>query len=247
MQNQPNLMRYLDLTFADPAENLACDEALVQSCENERRGALLRVWQATQYFVVAGHSNKIGAEVDQRACAADQVRVLRRCTGGGTVLQGPGCLNYALILPHEEGQGFADLARVYSFVLERHRRVFNELTGATITMQGTSDLTVGGRKFSGNSQYRRRSWTLIHGTILLDLDFTRIERYLPMPSKEPGYRQHRPHSDFLRNLYLASEPVKHALRDAWGAIHELETLPLAAIEALARDRYSRPEWNLKFR
>ena len=139
-------MRYLDLTFDDPAANLACDEALIQSCEGERFEGLLRVWQPTEYFVVAGHSNKIGAEVNQGACAADQVRVFRRCTGGGTVLQGPGCLNYALIMRHEVGQGLGDLSRAYGFVLERHRRVFNEMTGETIMAQGISDLTLWGRK-----------------------------------------------------------------------------------------------------
>jgi lipoate---protein ligase len=239
-------MRYLDLSFADPAENLACDEALIQWCEAERRDGILRVWQPIQYFVVAGHSNKITVEVDQSACAADQLPVFRRCTGGGAVLQGPGCLNYALVFYHNEGERLGDLTRAYRFVLERHRRLFAELTGETVTVQGTSDLAVAGRKFSGNSQYRRRSWTLVHGTFLLHFDLARIERYLPMPSKEPGYRQHRPHRNFLVNLDLASDLVKYSLRQTWGATQDLEAPPFLLIDALVRERYSCPEWNLKF-
>lgn len=239
-------MRYLDLSFADPAENLACDEALIQWCEAEGRDGILRVWQPTRYFVVAGHSNKIASEVDQSACAADQLPVFRRCTGGGTVLQGPGCLNYALVLYHNHGERFGDLTRSYRFVLERHRRLFAELTGETVTVQGTSDLTVAGRKFSGNSQYRRRSWTLVHGTFLLHLDLRRIERYLPMPSKEPAYRQHRRHESFLVNLELAGDLVKCSLRKIWGATQDLQGPPFDLIDALVRERYSRPEWNLKF-
>jgi lipoate-protein ligase A len=239
-------MRYLDLSFADPAQNLACDEALLQWREAEPGEGVLRVWQPDQYFVVAGHSNKIALEVDQKACAADQVPVFRRCSGGGAVLQGPGCLNYALLLSHEESSNLSDLTRAYRFVLERHRRLFADLTGEAVTVQGTSDLALDGRKFSGNSQYRKRSWTLVHGTFLLHFNFARVERYLPMPSKEPGYRRHRPHGEFLRNVELASDVVKHSLRVSWGATRVLEAPPAPWIDALARKRYTRPEWNLKF-
>lgn len=239
-------MKYLDLSFAEPAENLACDEALMQWCEHERRDGVLRIWQPRQYFVVAGYSNKIAVEVNQSACAADRVPVFRRCTGGGAVLQGPGCLNYALIFRHEEGEWLGDLTRSYRYVLERHRQLFAVLIGVPVAVQGTSDLVVAGRKFSGNSQYRRRSWTLVHGTFLLQFDFARIERYLPMPSKEPGYRQHRPHGDFLLNLSIATDFVKQSLRETWGARQDLGAPPQLVIDALVRERYSRPEWNLKF-
>lgn len=240
------MTRYLDLSFADPAQDLACDEALLQWREAQGGEALLRVWQPNQYFVVAGHSNKIAMEVDRAACAADQVPVLRRCSGGGSVLQGPGCLNYALIFNHEEGSGLGDLTRAYRFVLERHCRLFAELTGQAVSVQGTSDLALSGRKFSGNSQYRKRSWSLVHGTFLLHFDLARVERYLRMPSKEPSYRRHRPHGDFLRNLDIADHVVKHSLRVSWGAAEDLEAPPLSSIAALAGDRYTRQEWNFKF-
>jgi len=92
-------MKYLDLTLDDAAGNLACDEALLQAHETERLdGELLRVWEAQKYFVVLGHSNRIAAEVEIEACERRAIPVLRRMSGGGAVLQGPGCLNYSLIL-----------------------------------------------------------------------------------------------------------------------------------------------------
>jgi lipoate-protein ligase A len=239
-------MRYLDFSFADPAHNLACDEALLQWCAVEGGEGVLRLWQPSQYFVVTGHSNKIALEVDESACAADQVPLFRRCSGGGTVLQGPGCLNYALIFEHEKGPGLGDVMRAYRFVLERHRQLFMDLSGEAVAVGGTSDLVVAGCKFSGNSQYRKRNWTLVHGTFLLQFDVARIERYLRMPSKEPAYRQRRAHGDFLRNLHLACDVVKDALRKTWGATQDLKAAPFPIIEALVRDRYMRPEWNLKF-
>src|SRR5205823_14828569 len=91
-------MKCFDLTLPTPEENLACDEALLDSCEEGRSDELLRFWQPAQYFVVLGYSNKVSTEVKLPFCGENRIPVLRRCTGGGTVLQGPGVLNYSLIL-----------------------------------------------------------------------------------------------------------------------------------------------------
>jgi lipoate-protein ligase A len=239
-------MKYLDLNFSEPMKNLACDEVLIDCCEREHGDAVLRVWEASRYFAVTGYSNRVAAAVDQVACAADGVSVLRRFTGGGAVLQGPGCLNYSLIFRHEKSEAHGDITRSYHYVLNRHREMFAALTGASVTVEGTSDLAIGGRKFSGNSQYRRRLWTLVHGTFLLNFDLARIARYLPMPSKEPPYRSHRPHENFLVNLHIDASAVKQALRRVWNAMDELEAPPQAVIDSMVRQRYARPEWNFKF-
>ena len=84
-------MRYCDLTLSTPAENLACDEALLQLAEEDgAAGEILRVWEPMQYFVVVGYANRVATEVNLPFCQDNGVPVLRRCTGGGTVLQGPG-------------------------------------------------------------------------------------------------------------------------------------------------------------
>src|SRR5688572_6131078 len=94
----PCSMRWLDLTFPTPAENLACDEALLDLCEAGFADEVLRFWESPTHFVVVGYGNKVDSEVEVAACRADGIPILRRCTGGGTVLQGPGCLNYSLVL-----------------------------------------------------------------------------------------------------------------------------------------------------
>src|SRR5215831_6230774 len=86
-------MELFDFTFATPAENLACDEALLDACERNGSGEVLRFWEPHGYFVVVGYGNSIATEVNLAACEAERIPVLRRCSGGGTVLQGPGCLN----------------------------------------------------------------------------------------------------------------------------------------------------------
>src|SRR5437868_3728954 len=87
-----------DLAFSTPEENLACDEALLDLCEETGGQEILRLWEPTRYFVVVGYGNKVETEVHVSFCHERAIPILRRCTGGGTVLQGPGLLNYALIL-----------------------------------------------------------------------------------------------------------------------------------------------------
>src|SRR5262245_28828367 len=95
-------MRLLDLTLPTPAENLACDDALLELCEQAGGGEVLRFWEPGQHFIVLGYANQVRAEVKLEACRTDGLGVFRRCSGGGAVLQGPGCLNYSLIVPIPE-------------------------------------------------------------------------------------------------------------------------------------------------
>lgn len=239
-------MKYLDLTCADAARNLACDEALLEDFEQARSGAqLLRLWQPANYFVVLGHGNRRCTEVATDACIADGIPILRRCSGGGTVLQGPGCLNYSLIL-RQDNFPSGQVQAAFDFVLARHRRCLEGLRAGPVSVQGLSDLTLGGRKFSGNAQYRRRDYVLVHGTFLLHFDLARIGKYLPMPAKQPDYRQRRNHCDFLVNAEVDPATLSERLRQAWHAVETFTAIPAETIDRLMDERYSRVAWNEKF-
>jgi lipoate-protein ligase A len=238
-------MKYLDLTYTDPAANLACDEALLSHCESFDTGNVLRLWEPTQYFVVVGYSNRVGVEVNVAACENKKIPIFRRFSGGGAVLQGPGCLNYSLIIKNEHVASFHSIALSFHAVLEPHRHLFTRLTGEAVQIEGTSDLAIGGKKFSGNSQHRKHHYTLFHGTVLLHLDFALIEATLRMPSKQPGYRQERTHSEFLTNLAVDAECARRGLKEEWKVVGTFQ-LPSSHIEQRLRDRYSQPQWNFRF-
>jgi lipoate-protein ligase A len=111
-----------------------------------------------------------------------------------------------------------------------------------IETKGFTDLTIGNRKFSGNSQRRRLRHLMFHGTILLHLDLSRVERYLRFPSKQPEYRKSRGHGDFIMNLKLEVPSVKQALASAWKATVRTYTIPSHRIETLVDQRYGIEEW-----
>ncbi len=238
-------MFLLTQTFTTPEENLACDEALLNLCEDGRTGEVLRFWESQQYFVVLGSSNQVAGEVDEHACRMARIPILRRHSGGGTVLQGPGCLNFSLILNIEPDSPTRNITETTRFVMERHAAVLTRLLGEEVKMQGSSDLTIAGRKFSGNAQRRRLKALLFHGTFLLHFDLGMIERFLRMPPRQPDYRARRSHLDFVRNIELPTEHVVDALRDAWQATTPITDIPSTHIRALVDEKYARPEWNFK--
>lgn len=240
-------MKYLELTYSNAAQNLACDEALLEFFEQSLSGEeLLRLWQSDKYFVVLGHGNQWRQEVDASACAAHGIPVLRRCSGGGTVLQGPGCLNYSLIL-RQDNFTDASVRAAFDFVLDRHRSCLERLLGSPVSIRGISDLTLGERKFSGNAQYRKRHYVLVHGTFLYDFDLRSMEIFLKVPTKQPAYRRQRGHNNFLVNLEVAVKRLRESLQTCWSAGDGFDATPLESmVRRLLRERYQCTEWNNKF-
>jgi lipoate-protein ligase A len=239
-------MQFIDISFDTPEENLACDDALLDLCENGDDGEVLRFWDSATPFVVVGHANKTAAEVHTDACRRDDVPVLRRISGGGAVLQGPGCLNFSLILKIPSSGPLLSITGANRFITEEHARVLRQTLGESVRAQGLSDVALGTMKFSGNAQRRRRRSLLFHGTFLLSFDIPRVERSLAMPSRQPEYRQNRAHSDFLTNAISTAAQIKDTLKKLWRVERQLSHLPLDRIRALVRNRYASPEWNFRF-
>ena len=235
-------MRLLDLTLPTPAENLACDEALLDACE-AGGPEVLRFWEAQNYFVVVGYGNHVATEVEVEACRREGIPILRRCSGGGTVLQGPGCLNYAVVLRLESNSAWQTIPGANRVIMERNRAALESLLGRSVRVRGFTDLALGELKFSGNAQRRHRQALLFHGTFLLDFDLSLIQRLLPLPSKQPDYRQDRAHAQFVTNLNVPETDVKQALRLAWGATATLSEPP--DFGRLLAEKYNRAEWNLR--
>lgn len=235
-------MQYLDLSLPTPEGNLACDEALLERCEEGLADETLRVWESSQPFVAVGYANRVGAEVNVPFCRDNGLPILRRCSGGGTVLQGPGCFSYALILRIDPAGPCRTVTATNQFVLGRQRAILEDLLRRPVQVRGQTDLALGELKFSGNSQRRKRRALVFHGSFLLDFDIPLIERALLMPSKQPDYRARRSHSDFLTNLRLPAPELARALRRGWQADPPADDVPIERIRQLAREKYASHEW-----
>ena len=242
----PRDMKYLDWTLPTPAENLACDEALLDFCEAGACGGVLRFWEPREHFVVLGYANRAGQEVNVNACRSRRMPILRRCTGGGTVLQGPGCLNYSLVLPIDSSTELQTITGTNCSIMSRHREALTSLLNAPVAVKGFTDLALEDLKFSGNAQRRKRECLLFHGTFLLGFDIAMVEELLLSPSRQPEYRRNRSHSSFLTHLDVPGASIKAALRQCWDASEPMKECPPAAIDRLVQEKYANDQWNLKW-
>ena len=243
-------MRFLDLTLPTLAENLAIDEALLK-CADEIGGLsdeVLRVWQATELGIVVGRSGRVDDEVHLELAGQRSIPVLRRPSGGATVVVGPGCLLYSLLLDLKQHPELKMLDVVHARVMRSLIQAL-EILAPQVLFDGTCDLVVGDRKFSGNCLKVGRHWTLYHGTILLSMDLFQIEQLLKHPPREPAYRRGRPHDQFVTNLGLPVEAVTAALRQAFAADQPItsrqQELLRQQSEELLQQKYLQSSWNLQ--
>lgn len=237
---------FAEVTLPTPAENLALDEALLYQINEQDSAGCLRLWEVDQYAVILGSSNQVAENVNVAQCRADGIPVLRRCTGGGTVLLGPGCFVFSLFLRIIADQHLAGIEATTRAILDQVSAALEQKhPGLKIVLEGISDLTIEGRKFSGNSQRWLTTTLLHHGTILYDFDLSLIPRYLSSPEREPEYRSHRDHLDFVTNYPATKQDLKQLFIETWNAQLPEPTLPLQRVDELVREKYATEKWNLR--
>jgi len=199
---------YKCLPQTDSLPDLALHTALYDALESGAGTEALRVWESAARVVVLGRSGVISRDVEADACAADGVAIVRRDSGGGAVVLGPGCLNYALVLSLERRPQLRDVRASYRQILGW---LVRRLAVPGLEISAGSDLAIAGRKVSGNAQRRGARALLHHGTLLYAFDARAAERYLKEPARRPDYRGDRRHAEFLGNLPLSVRQIRDAL------------------------------------
>ena len=238
-------MQVLELTLSRAASNLALDEALlIEAEESDAAEEVLRLWEPGEPMVVVGSSSRVAIEVNEQRAKELGIPVYRRVSGGLSIVTGPGCLMYSLVLSYELRPELRSLDFVHQFVLGRIADALSaDVPG--VTRRGTSDLTVGTRKFSGNSVRCKRRALLYHGTLLYGFPLELISACLKHPPRRPDYREDRDHDTFVTNLSVTRDALRASLKRAFGAVRVRESWPEEETDRLTREKYSQREWNYR--
>lgn len=183
--------------WSEPAVemNLAVDEQLAQCAARSGR-RVLRLWWGSSPTIVLGCGDKPEIVLDAEECERRGIGWVKRVTGGGTVLQTPGVLNYSYTAPDS---GLLDLRRVFAQGTEMVVRALGRF-GVSAEHRGIPDVAVGDLKISGNAQARKWKAVLLHGTLLVDIDRELMGAVLRHPHMEPDYRRGRAHGEFIVTL-----------------------------------------------
>ena len=170
-----------------------------QILEQFAKPLAIGTWIPGSPMVVLGSSNDPAVECQLENCQRDDVPVLKRYGGGGTVVLYPGCVIVSIGCWVSE-----------HFQNDRYFRILNGALNSCLhasfafssglSQNGISDLVAGDKKFGGTSMFRSRNYLLYQASLIVDCDFGLISRYLAHPSREPAYRRGRRHEDFLTGL-----------------------------------------------
>ena len=264
-------------TLPTPEENLALDEALVEAADrlsleesttektafdSGPTNEVLRLWELTKPCVVLGRASKWLEEVDSIACQRDSVPVLRRASGGASIVTGPGCLMVSVLISYKHRPAWRALDIAHREVMSRTRDAVQRATDSfqmtsRIMIDGTCDLTIDSRKFSGNALRCKRFWMLYHGTIMYSMPLEWLSHYLLEPLRQPEYRKKREHESFVTNVLDSSscispksfrQELQRQLAAIWNASQPWHSsswkgeVDLEAIQLLQK-RYSNPLWH----
>jgi lipoate---protein ligase len=155
----------------DPWHNLALEEFLFRNVEKNQ--VILYLWQ-NQNTVVIGRNQNAWKECRCVKLEGDGGKLARRLSGGGAVFHDLGNLNFTFIMD----RSLYNLHKQLEVILEGTNKL-----GIQAEFTGRNDLTVEGKKFSGNAFYFEEDKAYHHGTVLIDVDVEKVSTYLQV-SKE---------------------------------------------------------------
>ena len=175
----------------------------------------VRTYAATEIELVLGRGSQPARELNLAAVRADGVPVSRRVGGGCAVLLDPGNAVVALALPSKEIGGLsAHFARLTAWMIDGMRAI--GIDG--LRRDGISDLVLGDRKVGGSCLYQTQGALFYSTTLLVEPQIELMERYLPMPPREPAYRRGRAHREFVGDLRVVGVRSAAALAESLEAI-----------------------------
>ena len=191
-------MIYIENNLTNPYYNLALEEYFLDSSISED---ILLLWQ-NENTVVVGRYQNTAQEVNEQFCRVNNVRIVRRNTGGGAVYHDSGNLNFSIITDYQQGDDIS-FGRFSGVILETLRNL-----GVDARLKGRNDLVVENLKISGSAQTIRKGRILHHGTLLCCSDLDMISGALQKDHSQKDHGQYD-HKD-------TDQPQSHLVRDVPG-------------------------------
>jgi lipoate-protein ligase A len=239
------MLYYLESASMNPHFNLALEQYIFDCFDRERDYCML--WR-NRNAIIVGKFQNTAAEINAAYVKKHGIHVVRRLSGGGAVYHDAGNVNFSFIV----GTG-TPAAFDFAFFCRPVLKALASL-GVQAEINGRNDMTIDGRKFSGNAQYYKRGRVMHHGTILYDSDLSVVAEALAVPEDKiasKGVKSVKSRIINVKSCMPDDIPVERfmtALKDA--LFREIPMLPrdlsseeLQGVLALQREVYDTWEWN----
>lgn len=204
------------------------------------------LWQNRPAVIIGRHQNAL-EEIDQEYLRGEHIEIVRRISGGGAVYHDLGNLNFTFVTKSIPGHN--RLERFAEPVIAALRD-----GGIHAEIRGRNDLTIQGKKISGNAQFIYRHRILHHGTLLFNTDLDKMNRVLQVdPDKihSKGVKSTRSRVTNIADHLPAPvsidsfrKMVAQSIRDIWQGRDAtgLTYVEEAAVKKLADFKYRSWEW-----
>ncbi|MDR2953060.1 MAG: lipoate--protein ligase, partial [Treponema sp.] len=245
MNQNSHVLFYVESRNTDPYFNLALEQFVFDSLDASY--SFFMLWQNHNSIIVGKHQNT-HAEINAAAVKELGINVVRRLSGGGAVYHDMGNLNYTFITNAGADDAF-DFSAFYGPIKDALVSF-----GVPVETSGRNDMTVQGKKFSGNAQYLKRGRVLHHGTILYDSDLEMLSRALKVSNDKIESRGIRSVRGRVANIrpYMKKDLsigefwnalIKHIFESFSMREYVLSTEEITKVEELKERVYSQWAWN----
>lgn len=228
----------------DPYFNIATDEFIFKHLKED----CFMLWRNDNAIIVGKHQNTM-AEINIDYVEEKDIKVVRRLSGGGAVYHDLGNLNFSFTRTGENTE-VVDFERYTLPIIE----VLNQL-GVAAKFEGRNDLTIDGKKFSGNAEHVFKNKVLHHGTILFSSEMKDVSGALKInplkykdravksiPKRVTNVSQHLKEPLSLEDF--TQKIMNHVLDTFEGAkLYEFTEQDLEHIQKIRDEKYATWEWN----
>lgn len=240
-------MLFVNNPSLDPWFNLAAEEYLLKNVDSE----ITMLWRSHPSVIVGKHQNTL-AEINLSYVMQNNIPVIRRLSGGGTVFHDPGNVNFTFIKN-------ANKDNVVNF--REHTEpviAFLQTLGLDARFEGKNDLRVNGLKISGNAEHVHKNKVLHHGTLLFDANLSQLNEAIK--GREQNFQSKAVRSIRSNVVNISALLPKKLSRDKfllklrgfflekspWMVEYNFNSYDIDCINELMEGKYKTWDWNFGY-
>ncbi|MBC6162208.1 lipoate--protein ligase [Listeria booriae] len=232
----------------DPTINLAVEEFILTELDLDEPVLLFYINQPS---IIIGRNQNTIEEINTEYVAKNNIKVVRRLSGGGAVYHDEGNLNFSFITK-DDGDSFHNFAKFTQPIVEALKK-----QGVNAELKGRNDLLIDGFKVSGNAQFATKGKMFSHGTLMLDLNLDNVVASLKVRKdkiESKGIKSVRSRvaniSEFMEQKMTTEEFRDLLLLDLFDVenVKDVKEYVLTEadwekIHAISEKRYNNWDWN----